>query len=421
MGRPGAGSSGSSHSSSSGGHQTRATGGGHQVRPSASVHRASSSSRPGAGSSHTSPASHSALGSQRVSSGLRPNTASHHTGSHFSGSHHAGSNHNRYDDYGNRGSYHGGPGYPPPPPPPPPRSGYDNYTGTTGAYSSGRSRRRESNAAEGRTGLGCFAPILVIGVIFGVLLLLGLVGTKLSGWSSTETIRKDPLVTSYSYVDDCIIDELGWFDSVQQTERSLKQFYDETGVQPYIILKAYDPALVSTGDKEQWAVDYYESNFEADNIFLYVYFADEDTDNVVGYMSYASGAAAKTIMNEEAVSVFWNNIDKYWYEDISMDDVMVSVFEDTADEIMTETVTSGISGEQVKEGFTKAAKVGKVILIVAVIVGTLFIAGVIVIIVISLKANSDREKEKAQQKILETPLEDMIQDELEKKYLDQDD
>ena len=145
---------------------------------------------------------------------------------------------------------------------------------------------------------------------------------------------REKLDTGHAYINDCVIDELGWFDDVSKTESMLKYFWEKTGVQPYIILRDYDASLTSNSEKEQWAIDYYDNHFDTENIFLFVYFAEEDTDNDVGYMAYANGYETTSVMDSEAVEIFWNNIDNYWYTDLSTDDVLIRTFDDTADMIM---------------------------------------------------------------------------------------
>lgn len=149
-----------------------------------------------------------------------------------------------------------------------------------------------------------------------------------------NTNTREKLDTGQAYINDCVIDELGWFDDVSETENLLKNFWEKTGVQPYIILRDYDADLTSDSEKEQWAIDYYDDHFDTENIFLFVYFAEEDTDNDVGYMAYANGYETTSVMDSEAVEIFWNNIDKYWYTDLSTDDVLIRSFDDTADAIM---------------------------------------------------------------------------------------
>lgn len=246
------------------------------------------------------------------------------------------------------------------------------------------------------------ALFIVIVIILAVMQGMGRGGNydaAISQSSQGSTIVREKLDTNNAYINDCIIDELGWFDNVSKTESSLKEFWEETGIQPYIILRDYDASLTSDSEKEQWVIDYYDENFDTENIFLFVYFAEEDTDNDVGYMAYANGYQTSSVMDSEAIEIFWNNIDKYWYTDLSTDELFVKAFNDTANTIMHVSTTS-------KDIFKW----------VLVIIAIILVGGIIINLV---KQKNKRAKEKAEedQKILSTPINDMAKDNLEDKYL----
>lgn len=290
----------------------------------------------------------------------------------------------------------GGPGMPPPPPrgmgpgmPPPPR------------------RRRVYG---GYRGGGCLTTAIVMFVIIVFVMIafqsmavrMGRTTRLFNSDSSngqSSTIVREKLDTDNSYINNCVIDELGWFDNVSKTESRLKDFWEETGVQPYIILRDYDASLTTDSAKEQWASDYYDEHFDTENIFLFVYFAEEDTDNDVGYMAYANGYQTSSVMDSEAIEIFWNNIDKYWYTDLSTDDVFVNAFNDTAGTIMHVSTTS-------KDIF-------KWILIVIVVI----LVGACVISLVKQKNQRAKEKAEEDQRILNTPINDIAKDDLENKYL----
>ncbi|MEE1100213.1 MAG: hypothetical protein U0K86_01860 [Agathobacter sp.] len=292
----------------------------------------------------------------------------------------------------------GGPGMPPPPPPmrgpgmpppPPPRRGY----GYRRTY-------------HGGNGMGCggtIASMMALVILCIVLLFAfnGFGGTSYFGGSSVEsTIERTKIETKNAYINDCVVDELGWFDSKSQTADRLRDFWEETGVQPYIMLRAYDPNLKTEEQKQKWAEDYYDSHFDTENIFLFVYFGEFDTDNDGGYRVYVNGYETSSVMDTQAVEIFFNYLDKYWVnENISTDDVFVKAFNDTGKTIM-----------KVK---TSKKDVIKWVLIVAVVgVGSLTVVNLV-------KQKNKRAKEKAEEerRILETPIHDMAEDNLEQKYL----
>lgn len=200
-------------------------------------------------------------------------------------------------------------------------------------------------------------------------------------------------------MNDCIIDELGWFNNTSWTASRLSEFWEKTGVQPYIILRAYDPALTTKAQKEQWATEYYDENFDAENIFLFVYFAEKDTDNDVGYMAYANGSETLSVMDTEAIEILRRYIEKYWYTDATTDDVFINAFNNTANVIM-HVSTTGMD-------------IIKWMLILCVVL----IVGVVLVTVIKQRNKRAKEKAEEDQKILNTPFDTMVSDNLEDKYL----
>lgn len=158
--------------------------------------------------------------------------------------------------------------------------------------------------------------------------------TSRTNTAEVSTIERTKIENTSPFRNDCIVDELGWFENISKTERDLREFYDDTGIQPYIVLKDYDDSLSTDGEKEEWAQDYYDKNIDNETTMLYVYFAEENTDTDVGYMCYVLGKQANSVMDSEAIEIFWGQIDKYWYSDLSTDEVFIHAFNDTGNIIM---------------------------------------------------------------------------------------
>lgn len=241
-------------------------------------------------------------------------------------------------------------------------------------------------------------------IIFIVVLVTAFGGFPSSKSSSTKNIPKNTqnrerLESGVGYDNNCIVDNIGWFDNVTKTEKSIKKFYDKTGVQPYIVLNAYDSTLLTDTAKEEYAKKWYDEHIKNESTFLYMYFAEPDADNDVGYMAYVNGKQVSSVMDSEAIEIFWAYVDKYWYSDMSTDDMFTTIFTKTADRIMTKSTT--------------AADVGNnVVKIIGVIV---VFAGIIVVMVIRRKHKAEEAKET--EKILNTPLNgDSEADDLLKKY-----
>ncbi len=291
------------------------------------------------------------------------------------------------------GGFGGGPGYggphmgPGPGMPPPPHRHHRHYYG-------------------GGCGFGMLFWIFMIFIIISAVA-SGINSMTYSGssvnYSNISTIERNKLDSGNAFINDCVIDELGWVDNVSKTEAQLEDFWEDTGVQPYVILKNYDSSLSTDAEKEEWAIDYYEANFDRQDIFLYVYYADEDTDNVEGYNAYAMGVQVGSVMDSEAVEIFWNNLDKYWYSNASMDEVIYKTFQDTGNTIMKVSTTS--------------RDIFKWILIIIAIV----MIGIYVTRTLKLKNQRAKEKAAEDEKILNTPINDLAGDDLINKYLHDED
>ncbi len=155
-----------------------------------------------------------------------------------------------------------------------------------------------------------------------------------SSGSSTGSSSRTRIDTGVAFSSDCILDEIGAVEDLSGTGESLEEFYELTGVQPYIYLKAYDSSLTTNSAMEDYAFDWYDNNIDNEGTFLFVYFAPEDNDADSGYMVYVDGYDIEDVMDADAVETFWHYVDSYWYTDDSVDERLVQIFTDTATEIM---------------------------------------------------------------------------------------
>lgn len=286
---------------------------------------------------------------------------------------------------GNLGGYRGG--YRSPRPPRYPRH-----------YGYGRNRTvyvRENGPASTLSTVLAYGIVLIIVLLMFAPTIFGMFGNG----GNVSTIERHKLESGNTFYTNCITDELGWFDNEAKTESRLKDFYKETGVQPIIVFKSYDPTIKTDSQKETWANTYYDKNIDREDAFLYVYFG-EANENDVGYMCYVNGYETSSVMDQEAVSIFWNNIDRYWYTDLSTDDVMVKAFNDTADTIMKVSTTG--------------KDIVKWVIVAAVVIG----GGFIIVKIMKKKREGDAAEAAETERILNTPLEKMedTADDLAEKY-----
>lgn len=172
-----------------------------------------------------------------------------------------------------------------------------------------------------------YAVFLVVLVVYAL--------TTWCGPIPSSTHVREKLDSGIGFDDGCIVDEIDWvYNPSGVAELLRRDFYDRTGVQPYVVFHAYDGTLHTDDDKERWARDYYAENIRRDDAFLYAYFAEPDTNTHVGYMTCVCGDDISGVMDAEAVRIFWAYVGQGWYGNGSTDGLIVSAFSDTADRIM---------------------------------------------------------------------------------------
>lgn len=266
--------------------------------------------------------------------------------------------------------------------PPPPRRGYYGY--------------RRNVYTSSSSGLGTLIACLIVFavVIFSFFMIAS------DDSDVTSTINREKIENPIPYDNNCIKDELGYVENTSKLSKNLKNFYNKTGIQPYIYLKSYDETLTSDSQKDNYAQNWYEQNIDNEDTFLFVYYEDQDP-NEIGYMAYVNGKQVTSVMDSEAVNIFWNYIDRYWTDDsLSTVEVFTKTFNSTANTIMEKSTTSN-----------------DIIKIICIIVGIIIVIGGIIYI-LRIKFKRDKEKAKETVEILKTPLDKS--DELRDKYLNEE-
>ena len=245
--------------------------------------------------------------------------------------------------------------------PPPPRRGYYGY--------------RRNVYTSSSSGLGTLIACLIVFavVIFSFFMIAS------DDSDVTSTINREKIENPIPYDNNCIKDELGYVENTSKLSKNLKNFYNKTGIQPYIYLKSYDETLTSDSQKDNYAQNW----------------------NEIGYMAYVNGKQVTSVMDSEAVNIFWNYIDRYWTDDsLSTVEVFTKTFNSTANTIMEKSTTSN-----------------DIIKIICIIVGIIIVIGGIIYI-LRMKFKRDKEKAKETVEILKTPLDKS--DELRDKYLNEE-
>ncbi len=243
---------------------------------------------------------------------------------------------------------------------------------------------------------GCFS--VVIGLIL-VWVLLTVVSGALytcsgpdygsSSYSSTaasSTVRTklesgDVSKTAY-YTDE----DGDWVHSASRIESGLSHFYNKTGVQPYVyILK--NGSSTSVDELNQKSAELYDQLFSDEGHFLLVFC---DTGDGTFNCGYTIGTKARTVMDDEALSVLEDELNDAYNNADTDEEVFSDAFENTADIIM-----------RAADDEATSATTGKVALVV---VGAAAVGGIAYVVVRNKKKAESERKERAEQ-ILNTPLE----------------
>lgn len=275
-------------------------------------------------------------------------------------------------------------------PPPPPRG--PSYHRT--------SYRRTSSPS------GCLTSIIAYVIV--ILVLIAIIPTMFGGGIirsgsdiTRSTIEREKLDGQYVTLSSEWYDDsaMGWIASESTLESGLKDFYNETGVQPYLVITdVINGDTTPTGDEVwEYADSIYDQMFDDEGHMVFVFQCE---DGGVDYMMAAcTGAQAKVVLDDaEALEILYDYVDYYFYSDLDEDEMFAEAFRDAGERIMTkQTPTSQV-----------AIKV----------IGVVAVAAIVLVIVKSVNKRS-KEKAAETERILNTPVEkfgDTKLDDLKDKY-----
>ena len=258
-------------------------------------------------------------------------------------------------------------------------------------------RRRSSGAM-----VGCATLIVLVIVIAIILAVFTAISSsrptdsELSYSTSSEithSTKERTRLSGTTWSNDCYTDELGWISNSATLTNGLREFYDETGVLPYLYLtdNVNGDTMPTIPEVQSFAETQYDKLFSDEAHFLLVFVESTDLErtgeNFVA--GYAVGHQARTVMDDEAIDILADYIKAYYYQDgLSDEQYFANAFSEAGTSMMTVYHSPWI----------KVA----IIFIVA--------AGAIVVLLIArsiYQKKAQREKEKAEEteRILNTPLE----------------
>ena len=155
------------------------------------------------------------------------------------------------------------------------------------------------------------------------------------GSVAASTVAREPLPAGAVDETGYYTDELGWIVDSGRLTSGMKDFYRQTGIQPYLyITDTIDGSHnITTENIAQYAEKLYGQLFTDEAHFLVVFCEY----NGVYHVGYTIGAQAKSVLDDEALGIFRDYLDRYYYDDISEEEFFSKSFSDTAERIMSVT------------------------------------------------------------------------------------
>lgn len=262
----------------------------------------------------------------------------------------------------------------------------------------------------GGGGCGCLAPQLII--LIAVIIILAFVFSSFQGCPgqpdssqiTPSTIEREPLPKGSVVETGYYTDNLNWIKNKTALTSGMRNFYKETGVQPYLYITGdiNGEAYPSENEVKDFAFSLYDDLFSDEAHLLVIFFEPPMSDDYSTW--YVAGIQAKAVIDDEAVDILFDYIDKYYYYDhLSNEEFFSKAFNDAGTRIMHVPKSPWIP--------------------------VLIVAGILIIIIIAFtwwrRAAEQRKQEaEATERILNTPLDtfgDRETEELAKKYEDDPD
>lgn len=233
---------------------------------------------------------------------------------------------------------------------------------------------------------------IVLAVIFAFML-LGSCDANLTPHSYSTEVRtalSSDAVSKTGYYTD---EDGDWIHSPSRLESGLADFYERTGVQPYVyILKNESETDIDrlTAKSEEL----YGKLFSDEGHFLLVFCDDGNGSYNCGY---TAGRAAKQVMDGEAIGILQKELEKAYDNAASDEEVFSDAFENTGIDIM--------HAAESKESHEETSSALKTVGTVAAVGLAGCAVGGIVIYVRKRNAEKEAEKKAEVEKIMNTPLE----------------
>jgi hypothetical protein len=245
----------------------------------------------------------------------------------------------------------------------------------------------------GGRGPGSSRAVIVAIILIVIFLLVFALIIPAESSVPASTYQREPLAKGVALETEYLKDDAHWIGNVSGVERSLRYFYDKTGVMPYLwIAESIDGNFFVSDREAEAALNALYDEEISDEGHIVVLFLETSANDYDIY--YVAGAAARTVLDQEACDILMGYFDRYYYSDYADDEYFSKVFIDAADRIMTKTTPITL-------------------ILMCVAAGLIALICVFAFILAMVKRSNERKRLNAE--ILNTPVDEMdIEDDADK-------
>jgi len=205
----------------------------------------------------------------------------------------------------------------------------------------------------GGCGSGC-TSVFVVAFIIVVALVMTFGGGMFSGNSygsgsgssyniTASTVKRVPLPKGSVKETGYYTDEINFITNPQVLQTGMKNFYDKTGVQPYIFITDTVNGQKNPTDSDMaaYANALYNEQF-TDEAHLLLLYWESPTGAEGDYKEWIiTGTQAKTIIDDQAATILMDYVDRYYYDNSlkGYSEMFSKAFNDAGNRIMNVTVS----------------------------------------------------------------------------------
>jgi hypothetical protein len=189
---------------------------------------------------------------------------------------------------------------------------------------------------------GCSLSAAVILVFLGIIVAIVFQffpnnGSLTSNSDITKsTIVREPLPKGSAIETGYYTDDIGdWINNSTKLTTGMKNFYQSTGVQPYLYItdNLSGNTNPSDSDADIWMNSTYDELFKDEAHTLLVFYERNGEYS----MWYLNGSQAKTVMDSEAMDILMDYVELYYYSDMTEDEMFSKAYDMAATRIMEVT------------------------------------------------------------------------------------